>query len=637
MAIFGFSKLMWEGVAIVCLGLLCISEGKPVSSTNLTISVDENDPRLYCEKTNWYDICWFFFSNYVLQALSVRSLPGENTYSTTAFKLCCLLVPYTGLRRGLCLISRASNLAGNDLQSAASANALCMIIRTAEWRPKDGDVIAGCEVDVVDSAADQVVLSKTKSGFLSRVRTSETVKSMRSFRSTKSIDKNGRVDLEKLERSNSVVARNAWKYRNHFKLEVKDTYQRPACQNIVEKVARALIETYRFSIQRPTDAVVHHEHVKLQGYCELIPGYALCYIPADMKVYPRYTRCMTDRVLQPLNSASRPGESSETRIASAHNVPRVIFSIGQTVSGGYALYRARGPQIERYGFAAFGLTVIPYMLISIVNFFGALLTSEYETIFLVHSSIMDEMVDRGGRLDGVVGTLHPPTDGSVTDDKKEERMDSASRKMVFHQQDDLLRCWNESEPYPPENQLSISPYEPPLVDFPKNSKRDCRSRLRLIWNDMYWALSPRRRPKRKRKHQPPSSTHTQPTSPSPRLLLIPSHPPFTRLPRPRHKPYLELFCIVLLFTTILAPYIVIYSLTYFHANNSTPTQRSMLLQWLICGQAHGYFVGNVERLTSRKMAMKGLGYTFLCYGCYFLGGFVIVAQEMIEAGDCKAM
>ena len=85
---------------------------------------------------------------------------------------------------------------------------------------------------------------------------------------------------------------------------------------------------------------------------------------------------------------------------------QIYFALTQTISGAYALYRARGSQIERYGYATFRLTVLPFIIISLINFFGSLLTSEYETIFLVHSFMMDEMVNRGGITDGVDESIH---------------------------------------------------------------------------------------------------------------------------------------------------------------------------------------------------------------------------------------
>ena len=623
MTVITFDRLFLRSLAVVFLGLVLVAKGTPTPSTNLTVIVDDNDRHVYCERTTWYSVCWFLFSNYVLHALSVRALPGENTYSTTAFKLCCLLIPYTGLRRGLCLISRASNFAGSDLQCAARANALCMVIRTADWRPRDGDTIDGCQINIVDLAPHNEPLSNTKHGKLINTRTCATARSMKSTKSNKSIDTTISAEKKKLRRLDSTVAMNAWRYRNRLRIEVKDLYQRPPCQNVIEEIARVLIETYRFSTQNPTDAIVSQENLKIQGYCELAPGYALSYVPADMKVYPKYITKVTNSTSRKPLGTSKLGNSVETRIASQHNVPRVIFSICQTISGGYALYKARGPQIERYGFAAFGLTVTPYILISVVNFFGALFTSEYETMFLVHSSIMDEMIERGGRLDGVVGTIHPPigTSLGLSDNAREEEVEIPSKSFIFEEQGGLLRCHDKFQPSEPQT-YPISPYEPPVMEPERRTTRGCSSRFFNMCRHLKWPI---------RTAKPPPQKY--PTS----KISIPSHPAFTRLRRPRYQTFVDLFCIGLLFLAVLMPYMIIWLLSGWKSNRSTSTQRNLLLNWLICGLVHGYLVGHVERLTGRANALKGLLYTFLCYGSYSVGGFVIIAEEMVESGDCKAL
>jgi len=64
--------------------------------------------------------------------------------------------------------------------------------------------------------------------------------------------------------------------------------------------------------------------------------------------------------------------------------------------------------VEEYGYAAFGLTVIPYAIMSIINLTANILTPEYPTLFMVQSDAMHELQqEQYGDFDGTVGTIVP--------------------------------------------------------------------------------------------------------------------------------------------------------------------------------------------------------------------------------------
>ena len=610
-------NLAWRIQFLFLFLFLCtISvEGFPFSASSnhtTTFGDGSGNSQVYCEPTTWYDICWFVFTNYVLHALSVRSLAGENAYTSTVFKLCCLLVPYTGLRRGLCLISRASNLAGNDLQGAARANALCMVIRNRDWTPRDGDRIDGCQVDfnradsrnVPKALSDKDGVKKTE--VVELVRTADLESPTVQERSVEvgSYCSDSK-EQEKANRNNAS---------NCLMIKVKDLYQHSPCLGIFDKASRVMTETSRLGNYPPSNSIVDHQNVKIQGLCEMPAGYALSYVPGDIKVYQRYHALVAE------NSSNETKQSpSQTRIASAKDFPRILFSLTQTISGGYALFKAQGSQIERYGFAAFGLTVVPYIVISIINFVGALLTSEYETVFLVHSSIMDEMISRGGIVDGVVGTIDIPTENGHESplSKGEKIIELQGESMKFNYHDDELYC-RSFETRPSTGQIyAVLPYEPSKPKL--KPKRKFRA---PNWCDVFFrALSPRK----------PVENSASPN------ITVPSHSSFTLLPRPRSQTGLNLLCMVLSLITISAPYIVISVLTGWKANESSSVQRNFTLSWLICGQVHGYVAANVEHLSGKRNALKGLLFAFICYGSYCVSGFYVVAQEMLQFGTCTAV
>ncbi|KAL8809342.1 MAG: hypothetical protein Q9223_003143 [Gallowayella weberi] len=574
----------------------------PVSNkkTNGTLTTETNGDEVWCESSQWYDVLWFFFANFLLHALSVRSLPGESYVSSTVFKFCCLLVPYTGVRRGLCLILRASNLAGNDLESAARANALCMVIRAPEWRPRDGQIIEGCSI------APPTQRNKREKGTISSLR---GLFSCFHASDRKKSKKSSAPEIIVVDTSTSAETPIQSPIRgNEVIMKTVDLYAPPPSCTLIDKLSRILIETHRFHSQPPTTNRVDHVNVKIHGVCQLAPGYALAYIPEDMKVYShiKHQRSLSISRLLGVN------HSPNIKLASTHDVPRILFSIIQTVFGGYTLYKARGDQIERYGYAAFGLTVLPYMMVSTINLLGSLLSSEYETVYLVHSAIMDEMKERGGLCDGVVGTLERPSHQVYVNIDGEFETKPEGQSMEFVYSGGELHGHNTAEGIA-KTELQVAPtndIDPVKYVFPS---QNCGRSLRAA---------------RKKKKEAPS--------PFP-LLCVPSHSGFTRLSPLWYQRCLKISAICLLILALGLPYIIIAVLSGWKLGRSTGMQRTFVINWYICGQVHGYGVSMVEGVDGKTNVMRSFVIIFLTYGAYSIMGFYMVAQEMIESGTCKAL
>jgi hypothetical protein len=87
------------------------------------------------------------------------------------------------------------------------------------------------------------------------------------------------------------------------------------------------------------------------------------------------------------------------------NVAKILISILQIIWGITTLYKARGNQIQLYGYGAFGLTVAPYAIMSIINLITNLLRPEYPVMFMVHTADMDNAIREGGDFRGVVAAI----------------------------------------------------------------------------------------------------------------------------------------------------------------------------------------------------------------------------------------
>ena len=147
--------------------------------------------------------------------------------------------------------------------------------------------------------------------------------------------------------------------------------------------------------------IVHGRHWLPQGY-------QLAILPTHAIVVP-FAEVRSDATLQ------LPDHPPSVRLSCSHNALKIAITLFQTIASVVTLYRTRGDQIDRYGFAAFGLTVVPYTIMSTVNLLGGILTPAYPTLYLVRSPEMEEAKTRGGLFDGVVGTVVEARTGVVED------------------------------------------------------------------------------------------------------------------------------------------------------------------------------------------------------------------------------
>ncbi|KAI5856873.1 hypothetical protein BZA05DRAFT_471025 [Tricharina praecox] len=71
-------------------------------------------------------------------------------------------------------------------------------------------------------------------------------------------------------------------------------------------------------------------------------------------------------------------------IAASYSFVQGIAAIAQIFFASKELYDARGVQIDRYGYAAYGLTVIPYLWMSFLNLLAAIMRPRYTHMYLLH-------------------------------------------------------------------------------------------------------------------------------------------------------------------------------------------------------------------------------------------------------------
>lgn len=82
-------------------------------------------------------------------------------------------------------------------------------------------------------------------------------------------------------------------------------------------------------------------------------------------------------------------QDSELRLAYNHNIIKILAGLVQILYGSYQLYQSTGPLIEKYGYASYQLTILPYIFMSLINLVAALCEPEFPAMFLVRGSVED--------------------------------------------------------------------------------------------------------------------------------------------------------------------------------------------------------------------------------------------------------
>jgi len=119
----------------------------------------------------------------------------------------------------------------------------------------------------------------------------------------------------------------------------------------------------------------------------------LARVPADFTVEP-FIKPISDT--EPINIV----------LACNYSPIKGFAAILQIIYGSQELFKARGRQLEKYGYASYSLTVVPYILMSLVNFLAAALQPQYPSMFIVlHQA--DNAADHADNTAGQTGnTAH---------------------------------------------------------------------------------------------------------------------------------------------------------------------------------------------------------------------------------------
>lgn len=350
-----------ESARVLLLTVIPLACAAPFNSStpgNITVSVPEGtsnhgDPKLLCTPTGWKDVAIFFLGDFAAHVATVKLHPGESILSAPLAMIFAFFFPTSSITRGLEAIIRHARTGSTPLQKAQKAGALCEVVRTHDWEPQPGDYVREDGLKLPDWCQAPVVETKDVSRTESRAPGTHQSTSVTALQITSE-------------------PTNVW---------VKE----------------------RTSPFKPSGKGISLDSRKIHGVCRLPSGYELAVVHAD---------CIVEELTQSENRGQiedPPQAPTSAELSSSYNLAKAAAAILQLVYGSATLLLARGDQLERYGYAAFGLTVAPYLVMSLVNLLGALLTPDYSVCFMPESEIMEEAERHGGAVfQGMVGKLKYP-------------------------------------------------------------------------------------------------------------------------------------------------------------------------------------------------------------------------------------
>jgi len=320
-------------------------------------------------------------------------------------------------------------------------------------------------------------------------------------------------------------------------------------------------------------------------------------------------------------------------------------SIVQLILSSITIYRTRGPQLDRYGYAAFGLSVFPYTFMSFVSLVCIGIVGDYPSLYVMRTPMLEEAEGRGGtRISGEIGTLRKTMD----DEKVDDRTGGAGgegKEFV------AVRMWKETGNG--ENILAVQVDEakPPtkfkLVDCDKTATHEigvshighCDA---SISSYSVWLLVP---------GLLFSGVLSKLLSELPQIILkrIQRQSAKSKCPRLASL-YLhikELTVVFFIASPILAlvlPHLLIVFLTGFKKRESTAVERGFMMSWLVMSQVCGEY--SIKIISTHptffiafpQMSRRAVLLLFLVVPVLLaspIGGFVVVAKMLREFGSCS--
>jgi hypothetical protein len=362
---------------------------------------------------------------------------------------------------------------------------------------------------------------------------------------------------------------------------------------------------------------------QVHGIHRLPRGYSFAHVPRDAIVAPLIPEV-------------------EPVLAVQSSAPQAVAALVQGAYSAFTLYNSQRGQVQKYGYAAFGLTVLPYTVMTLVNLLGTLLTPDYTTLYVVESDILAEARVRPGAVfHGIVGKLVPDTvpDHHLTKFNADvDEMGIRNTRITWPNFPSPIVVetggLDVMVGFDPRDDIELA-----HVDGRDPTTTSSEAVPQPVELDILTQLPIKYQPHR----------HFS--------LQVPACSPFKRLVHRRFlPPPLNLISIMgVVLATLLVDGIIVLLLGYlskwFDPADSTGTQQVWIILWLVSGSFGGlvyailipdampdlFLLISTDEFDRSPMGFVRkvyVGFFTVPYSSVAIGGFVVVAQMILEYGNC---
>ncbi|KAF8248685.1 hypothetical protein K440DRAFT_660728 [Wilcoxina mikolae CBS 423.85] len=309
----------------------------------------------YCRSADWMDVVKFFVANYLTHAFTVITHPGDLNRDSVVFMIWSLFTPFAGVARAVMVIAQYARGAKDDLSMAHRAGALYTLVKVERqfdgtWNEEPFGISQSLQSNVYSHLA--------KRFYRWRVRV------------------HGVHPLFPTEEDDVI----------YFPTQVLQRHTvRPLAFPVpgieVPQSSRRIQATASENTHSPTHpavtSTVSGESIVVRSRHSRDTNGATAF---DNVPLAEEEKAVTIIRETPSTHIKQP----PLNLSSNYSAVKAGVAIFQVLYGSWELYVARDTQLQTYGYAAYSLTVVPYVAMSLLNLLATLCRPQYPHVYLVH-------------------------------------------------------------------------------------------------------------------------------------------------------------------------------------------------------------------------------------------------------------